>query len=343
MTREESLWERWSRRAVSFGLYGALWLVALAGFPLWLAGTALWDLLRGDLRFPLARVFLFGVFFLSCEAVGLIGAFLVWAFLGPWTGGAEDRFLAANFRLQCAWANALFTGTRVLFGLELEVTGEEELSGPAPHLWVRHASLADTLLPAVLLGHRHGMRLRWVMKRELLADPCLDVVGQRLPNVFVRRGSSQAELEIAAIARLAETSLPGEGILIYPEGTRFSAERQQRALARVAKSGSPERLERVEKLGHLLPPRLGGPLALLRARPDLDVVIMGHAGLDGLSHVRDVLNGALIGRRISVRYWRHAAADLPDMEAARVDWLDQRWLELDRWLAARLAEDRGDH
>jgi 1-acyl-sn-glycerol-3-phosphate acyltransferase len=341
--REESLWERWSRRAVSLGLYGALWLVAVAGFPLWLAGTALWDLLRGDLRFPLARIFLFGVFFLSCEALGLIGAVLLWAFLGPWTGGAEDRFLAANFRLQCLWANALFTGTRVLFGLELEVTGEEQLSGPAPHLWVRHASLADTLLPAVLLGHRHGMRLRWVMKRELLGDPCLDVVGQRLPNVFVRRGSNRVDVELAAIAHLAETAGPGEGILIYPEGARFSVDRRQRALARVAESGPPGRLERLEKLGCLLPPRLGGPLALLHARPDLDVVIMGHAGLDGLSHVRDFLSGALIGRRISVRYWRFPAAQVPESDAARAEWLDQRWLELDRWLAARLAEDRGEH
>ena len=36
-------------------------------------------------------------------------------------------------------------------------------------------------------------------ERELLWDPCLDVVGQRLPNVFVRRGDGDGASEIAAV------------------------------------------------------------------------------------------------------------------------------------------------
>jgi 1-acyl-sn-glycerol-3-phosphate acyltransferase len=82
---------------------------------------------------------------------------------------------------------------------------------------MRHASLADSLLPAVLLGTR-GLRLRYVLKRELLWDPCLDVVGQRLPNAFIRRGSGESDAEIDAIRALGRDLGDDEGVLIYPEG-----------------------------------------------------------------------------------------------------------------------------
>ena len=342
MPRRESLAVRWSRRVATFGLYGVLFVLGVVGLPLWIALAVGWDLAHRNNRLPVTRLLLFGVYFLACEWLGLAAAFGIWLTRGPWLGRDVADFEDANFRLQCVWARALLAGTRTLFQLRIEVEGEDQVGGPVPHVWVRHASIADTLLPAVLLGDRHGMRLRWVMKRELLADPCLDVVGQRLPNVFVDRGGSRSEREIAAIEALAATAPDDEGVLIYPEGTRFSAERRQRALARIAESGRSERLARVEKLSGLLPPRHGGALALLRARPEVDVLIMGHAGLDGLSHVRDVAEGALIGRRVSVRYWRFDAAELPDTDEERALWIDARWLELDRWLSARLAEDRGE-
>jgi hypothetical protein len=57
---------------------------------------------------------------------------------------------------------------------------------------LRHASIGDTLLASALVGRPHGIFwLRYVLKRELLWDPCLDVVGNRLPHVFVDRASDR--------------------------------------------------------------------------------------------------------------------------------------------------------
>ena len=66
----------------------------------------------------------------------------------------------------------------------------------------RHASLADALLPAWLLGRNGDMRPRYVMKRDLLVDPCLDIVGHRVPNWFVDREPEDGTVETDAIERL---------------------------------------------------------------------------------------------------------------------------------------------
>ena len=49
--------------------------------------------------------------------------------------------------------------------------------------------MATTTYPqtTTYVSRRYHLRLRYVLKRELLWDPCLDIVGQRVPNIFVDR------------------------------------------------------------------------------------------------------------------------------------------------------------
>ena len=311
----------------------AAWLAA----PLLLLGALAVDGLRGG-PWPATRLAVFGLVYLACEALGLVASFVLWAAGGPWRRASRARFEDWNFRLQVLWARTLFAGAKRAFGLRVGCAGLEGLGAGPALVFLRHASLADTLLPAVFLSGRLGWRLRYVLKRELLLDPCLDVVGQRLPNVFVRRGSGQSEPEIAAIRGLAQGLGPGEGVLIYPEGTRASPERRRRALERVAATGDTERLARVRALRHLLPPRSGGPLALLDAARGVDVVFGVHAGFDGVTKLGDVLSGALVGRRVELAFWRVPGDDVPADPVARLPWLDARWAELDAWVAKRLPE-----
>jgi 1-acyl-sn-glycerol-3-phosphate acyltransferase len=330
----ESPLARWARRAATLpGLF------AVGGFALALLPVLLPLALALDLaarrRLAATRLLLFALVWVACEAAGLVASFLLWVGCGTWLGAPRGPFLAANFRLQVIWAGALFGAARRLFALEVAVA-DEACAGERPLLvFVRHASLVDTLLPAVLLSGRHGLRLRYVLKRELLADPCLDVVGQRLPNVFVRRGSGQAEREVEAIRALAVGLGPREGVLIYPEGTRASPLRRERALARLAAAGDTARLERARALRHLLPPRSGGPLGLLEASPHADVLFMAHTGLEGIVRVRDAWSGALVGRRIEIGFWRVPAAELPRGREARLAWLDAEWARMDRWVDER--------
>ena len=302
--------------------------------PLWIGALALADGLRPARRGAALRAGAMLAVFAQCEAAGLLAAFGLWVARVGRGRAAHARFLARNFALQRWWATTLFDTARRIYGMGLEVEGGE-LAAPGPLLlFPRHASVVDTLLPAALVSAPRGLRLRYVLKRELLADPCLDVVGNRLPNAFVRRGSEDSERESAAVAALGRGLGRDDGVLLYPEGTRASAEKRARVLERLRAAGDAARLARAERLRHLLPPRRGGPLALLDAAPEADVVFCAHTGLEGAARLGDLFRGALVGATLRVRFWRVARAEVPGERAARAAWLDAWWERLDAWVEA---------
>ncbi len=280
-----------------------------------------------------ARLVLFLWVYLAAEVVGLPLLAAHWVLsLG---GRRRAWLLGAAWRLQQAWAGVLFGAARVLFGLRLEVVGEGAVEPGPIVVLIRHASILDTLLPSVLVSRPHGIRLRYVLKRELLADPCLDVAGRRLPNHFVRRGTGEAR-EVERVGALARGLGSDEGVLIFPEGTRFSPRRRTREIARIAER-DPRLAARAERLRHLLPPRLGGVGALLDGAPEADVVTIAHHGLDGLRRVSDIWRGGLVGLAIRVRIARVPRAAVPDDAAARAEWLYDLWQDVDEWLEERFA------
>jgi 1-acyl-sn-glycerol-3-phosphate acyltransferase len=174
-----------------------------------------------------------------------------------------------------------------------------------------------------------------VLKRELLWDPCLDLVGQRLPNAFVRRGQGGSEREIERVRQLGRDLGPREGVLVYPEGTRYTPRRRQQVIARLAETAEPKLVERARALQHVLPPRLGGVIALLDTAPDADVVIGAHTGFESLRTLADLWSGALVGRSIEVEFWRIPSAAIPRERADRIDWIYEQWARVDAWLDAR--------
>lgn len=322
----EGAWGRWRRRALTLPLLLGATAVAFLASPLLLAIALLVDLFRGP-RWPTVRLVLLALVYLACESAGVLASLLLW--IGSL--GAPERRLRWFHALQDEWAAAIFAAGRRIFGLRVEIEGDDSLRPGPLVLLSRHASLVDTMLPAVHVARRHGMRLRWVLKRELLWDPCLDVVGHVLPNVFVRRGSGDSAGEIAAVRDLARGLGPDEGVLIYPEGTRFSSAVRARAFRSLAEA-DPVRADRLAGLRHVLPPRPGGTLAVLDACPPADVVVLAHAGLEGAARLVDVWRGSLIGRRIRVSFQRVPASEIPATPTERRQWLDAQWLALDRWV-----------
>ena len=61
-------------------------------------------------------------------------------------------------------------------------------------------------------------------------------------------------------------------------------------------------------------------------------------GLDGLSHVKRVWRGGLVGVTVRVAFWRIAAGEIPAGEEARIDWLFAQWRRVDDWVCAHRAE-----
>ena len=279
------------------------------------------------------RLVLFLWVYLAAEVTGLVALAALWV---ASVGGRRRAFLCdATWRLQQLWAAVLFGAVRVLFGLRIEVTGDEAIAPGPVIVLIRHASIVDNLLPANLVARPHRIRLRYVLKRELLADPCLDVAGRRLPNYFVRRGTGEAQ-EVERVRALAHDLGDDDGVLIYPEGTRFTPERRARAIARIAER-DPRLAARAERIRHLLPPRLGGVGALLDGAPDADVLVIAHHGLDGLRLISDIWRGGLVGLVVGVRVTRVPRSAVPEAGAARADWLYDVWQEVDDWLEERAA------
>jgi 1-acyl-sn-glycerol-3-phosphate acyltransferase len=299
------------RRSITFPLYGALAVLSVATLPVATLAAGVLDVL-GRRRWATVRALWAFVVYFVFEVAGLVAA----AFVG--------RSSEANYLLQRWWATSLFSALRRMYGMKLTLEGEASLS-PGPFLlFVRHSSTLDTLLPVVLLG---GADLfpRYVLKRELLWDPCLDLLGTRLPNAVVRRDAGDPDAK-ASVTKLAVGLTSRDAIVIYPEGTRWSERARQRASERLRGTA---RLARVEGLTHVLPPRLGGPLALLDAS-SVDVVFCAHVGLEGAATLGDLVRGGLIGQHVRVKLWRAPRADVPGQD--RDAWLDHAWAEVDAWV-----------
>lgn len=270
--------------------------------------------------------------YLSAQVGGLGWMFASW--LASGFGLRRRRLERATYRVQRLWAGYLFSALRTIFGLQLDVSGAEAIS-PGPAIFMsRHASLIDTLLPSVLITSSHGIRLRYVLKKELLIDPALDVAGNRVPNYFVDRTAQHIAGELRGIASLADGLGADEGVFIYPEGTRFRADRQIRAIDRLA--GSPQLHALAKALRHVHPPRPGGALALLDA--GVAVVFCAHAGLDGFASVADVWSGSLVGKAVTVKFWRVPASEIPQDRNERATWLFRQWQRVDAEVGAMLAD-----
>jgi len=321
------------RRLRSISIVGAAFVGTTVSLPLLLLAGLLYDIVAlamGRRHFMAIRLILMGWVYLGTEVLGIIALGGVW--LVSAGGRFRGVFIGGTYVIQGWWAGSVFLAIRTIFSIRVEVEGSSSLAPGPIMVFMRHTSIVDNLLPSALITAPHGIKLRYVLKRELLSDPCLDIAGSRLPNYFVDRRSTEPEGEVAAIGRLGSGLGGDEGVLIYPEGTRFTEERRTRALEHIRVS-NPELHERAAAMRFVLPPRLGGPLALLDARPGADVVIAAHAGLDGFSHIRQILAGGLVGSTVRVQFRRFAHGDIPAEPQERANWLYDRWAEVDAWIA----------
>ena len=320
--------ETWGRRAITLPAYIVSWLIVIATLPLSLSVAAIADWIRRN-RFATLRAIAMAAVFLSCEMIGIALS------LAIWLTSRGDRFLQWNFDLQQWWAGALFRCARRIYQLKIEVDTTDDLRRGPYIVFIRHTSLADTLLPSAVFSQPHGIVLRYVLKRELLWDPCLDIAGNRLPNAFVERGTGNIAGGIDVVRRLMSNLGERDGILIYPEGTRFTRAKQARVLAQLAKK-EKHLYDKAYALRHVLPPRLGGPLVLLEQNERADVVFCAHTGLERANQAHDLLDGSLVGVTVRVHCWRVAFDAIPKRRDDRIEWLYGHWKRLDDWVDSQM-------
>jgi 1-acyl-sn-glycerol-3-phosphate acyltransferase len=309
-----------------------MWVVTIVLAPLLLVVAILVDLVRW-LRSgipPIAwRLYAFLTIYLTAEVGAILGSLWIWLISG--SGTDKHRIVMRTFGLQRWWATFLWESACLIFGFRLQIEGAD-LVTPGPILVLsRHASIVDNLLPFQVFTRHDRIRLRYVFKKELLLDPAIDIAGNNLLSHFVDRKGTDTDRELAALRRLATDLKSDEGVLIYPEGTRYSPEKRERAVAALGKS--PRLLALAQSLHSLLPPRLGGVTALLDAT-SADVIVMGHKGLEGFARVKDIWARGMVGSVVRVRLWRIARSEVPEGRRPRIEWLYGVWTEMDRWLTA---------
>lgn len=268
------------------------------------------------------RIAVFGWFYLLGEAWAIAAL----AFLGLLP---DKRSLAATYRAQRAWLDWNFEALRLCFDLHFRDEGADQVA-PGPILLLsRHASMIDTMLPGRYVVKPHGIKLRYVLKKELLIDPALDIGGNRMPNYFLDR-SGDARAELAALRDLASSLAEDEGVLIYPEGTRYSDAKRNRYVERWKRRGG--RLGDIASgFRRVLPPRPAGTLALLESTA-ADIVVLAHRGLEGFARVKDLWTGGLVGSTIDIKFWRVPRVDVPEDKESRMEWLFNLWAEVDQWV-----------
>ena len=232
------------------------------------------------------RLVSFLVVWLTAEIVALVMLFGLWVVSGFGGRLHTDPYQSRHYTVMRWFLDALYRGAERTYGLraeidEPELTGDElaaRLTRPVIVL-SRHAGPGDSfLLVHQLLSISAPAAV--VMKAALQFDPSLDVLGNRLPNVFVRHSQTGESNFTEQIERLARGLDPEGALVIFPEGANWTPGRWRRGIRRLEHAGRRDLAERAREMPNLLPPQPGGALAAVAACPDADVIFVAHAGLD---------------------------------------------------------------
>ena len=322
---------KWSRRSKTIsGLFISFFLVWTL-LPILIALSSLHDAVR-DRQFSNTRLIIFGAWWLAMEVLGVTAAFFLWCFFLPFGKSTSTKFGRYHSRLQYLWAKGLTAGAKRTIRLRWSAEGISCLRPKGPLIILaRHGSQGDALLTAALLASE-GRRLRFVLKKQLLGDPCLDVVGHRIPNYFVDRDSLDNQEELANIGVLASNMSDDEALVIFPEGTRFSTSKLRKAVDTVSKK-TPARADSARRLRSVLPIRTAGTLATL-AESGADVVFCNHVGISDISSLREMREAVPLKRELRFKLTRIPRHELSSQwsEEEIVHWLDTEWAAVDDWV-----------
>lgn len=330
----------WLRRLVLAPAVVALAAVVWATAPVWLlvaAAASPW--LPGRWR-PL-RLLWVSILYLTCDALLLVVLLGLWLAAGFGRRLRTAYFEGIHYDLVQGTLWVLVHEARRVLNLSIVTDGPAPDAYPGRPLLVccRHAGPGDSFTLVHALMNDYAREPRVVLKNTLAWDPAIDVVLHRLPSRFISPGPRNGEDMQRQVATLAEGLDDNDALVIFPEGGNFTADRRDRAIARLRRLGLERMAVRAEAMTHVLAPRPGGVIAALDAAPDADVVMVAHTGLDHLRTVSDIWQAVPMDKRLVMRWWTVAREDIPVARDDRVDWLFAWWERIDQWIAEHQPEE----
>lgn len=330
-----------ARRSVTLPLAVVGFPVLIVLSPLLLALTLVVDLFVARHRLATTRLLLTMIGYALWTLLVQAAVVAVWVSCGfglrNWSPVTQRRWRS----LTRWWLHRNIAWFRWTLGYRTDIDGLGLLRSGPLLVFARHESIFDALLPPALVADDRAMSIRVVLMRELRLEPNLDMVAHRAPHHFVERSGVDPQAEIEAIGRLA-TGLPDDtAVVIFPEGRLFRSDVREHVIERLAESDPPA-AGRARELANLLPPRLGGVLALLdNSPPGTDVAFLAHVGFDQLTDPMTVWRSVPLQRPIEVLVFRCSADEIPDGTEARTQWIHDNWVVMDEWIGQRKIE-RGD-
>jgi 1-acyl-sn-glycerol-3-phosphate acyltransferase len=333
-------WGVWTvRRLVLAPAVIALTALLWTTLPLWLLAAAVVShVLPGRLR--AVRLLWVFVLYLTIESIVLLILLGWWLASGFGLTVRSAYWEGIHYDLVQGVLWIFFRDARRVLKLSIETVGPTPDALPGHPLLVccRHAGPGDSFTLVHALMHDYRREPRVVLKETIAWDPWIDIVLNRIPARFIspdpRAGQNPEEL----IAELATGLDADDAFVIFPEGGNFTPARRDRAIAKLRQLGLEKMARRAEAMDNVLAPRPGGFLAALDAAPEADVLLVAHTGLDHVLTVGDLWREMPMDKRITMRWWRISRADIPDGREARIDWLFDRWEEIDDWVAEHRPE-----
>lgn len=295
---------------------------------------------RGRMRS--LRLLWFAVVWVTAETAALFMCLGLWLASGFGGRLRTEPYQSRHYAIMRWLLAQVYRAATGTFSLRVEVeepelTGDELAARLARPVIVasRHAGPGDTILLVHHLLSVYGRRPRVVMKAALQLDPILDVIANRLPNVFIRHRQAGERIFIEQIERLAGGLDQAGAVVIFPEGGNWTPGRWRRGIQRLERQGREDLAARARDMPNLLAPRTGGVFAAIDACPDADVVFVAHAGLDTLVSIGDIWREMPIGQCVRAKWWRVPFDKVPrslDHEA-QVRWLYDWWQRIDAWVS----------
>jgi 1-acyl-sn-glycerol-3-phosphate acyltransferase len=311
-----------------------LTVVVLVTLPVWvLVAAGLSPLVAGRMR-PL-RLLWIALLHMVLESVILVLLLVLWIASGCGLLLRRPSFERLHYVLARAYLVVFFREARRVLRLRIRTVGPAPDAFPGEPLLVccRHAGPGDSFTLMYALLHWYDREPRVVLKDTLAWDPAIGVLFNRLPTRFLSGRPGPGEDLEARVAEIARGLDANDAFVIFPEGGNFTPARRQRAIDKLRSLGLEAMAQRAEAMENVLAPRPGGFLAALDAAPDTDVLLVAHTGLDHLLTVTDLWRELPMDKELIMRWWRIPHEDIPAGREERIEWLFDRWSEVDRWIA----------
>lgn len=309
--------------------------VVVVTLPLTVLVAAAFDVVLRRWGFGTVRLIAFVAWYLVVSVVVQVVGLVTWLATGFGTRSQTDRAMAMHYWIIVIWITQMRWALRVLLGLRIEVD-HPEFAHPPAVIVARHTSLADVFVPTGLALDA-GAWIRVVLTSGLVYEPSLDLFGHRTPQYFIERGAKDMRREVEALVRLTDHFDERTALVIFPEGGLYRPERMAQVIASLERK-DPAQAARGRELRHLLPPKSVGFSALLDGAAGADVVVIGHVGFHQLTDGRTIWRSVPLAEPARVTVRRFARAEIPDDAEGRKQWLNDRWDEMDDWIAAQERE-----